>query len=449
MSISSRFAILAAVLLIGGAAAPASSVRSRDAQPPNIVLIISDDHGWQDYGFMGHPHVETPHLDALAGESLVFPRGYVPTSLCSPSLASIINGRYPHEHRITGNDPPAPPGGKQGDWRNHPEYLEAWEELRANITRFPSLPALLQQQKYLSLQTGKWWMGSFETAGFTHGMTHGDKRRGGRHGDDGLEIGRTTMQPIYDAIDQAQRQAQPFLLWYAPMLPHFPHDAPSRLIEKYRDKAPDLHTARYWASIEWFDGTCGELLGHLEQQGLSTNTIVVYVADNGWVQGPKADTHSLRSKRTPYDAGTRTPIMVRWPGKVKPRTSDRLASSLDILPTLLAATNISAPDGLPGLNLLDDRAVRARQTLFGAIFTHDAVDLRNPSANLMTRWVIDGEWKLLVPVPGQANEEQPQHTELYRITRDPEERVDLASKEPRRVAALRRTLDAWWNPATR
>ena len=411
---------------------------------PNIVLIISDDHGWQDYGFMGHPHIRTPHLDKLAAQALVFPRGYVPTALCSPSLVSLITGRYPHEHLITGNDPPAPPGGKQGDWRNHPQYIAAWEELRANIKRFPLLPALLQQRGYLSLQTGKWWMGNYAAGGFTHGMTHGDKARGGRHGDQGLEIGRKTMQPIYDFIGQARREQKPFLLWYAPMLPHFPHNAPQRLIDKYIGKAPNPETARYWASVEWFDETCGELLAYLDREQLADNTIVVYVTDNGWIQGAQADTQSLRSKRTPYDAGIRTPIMLRWPGKVKPRKSEHLTSSLDILPTLLAATNIPAPPGLPGLNLLDEQAVKARQTLFGAIFTHDAVELRRPAANLMTRWVIDGEWKLLVPVPGQANEEQPQQDELYRIARDPEERINLAAKEPARVAALRRKLDAWW-----
>jgi uncharacterized sulfatase len=449
---SSITSLLVWLLLCSEPAAFAAATAQRqktESRPPNIVLIISDDHGWQDYGFMGHPHIKTPHLDRLAAQSLVFPRGYVPTSLCSPSLASLITGRYPHEHLITGNDPPAPPGGKQGDWRNHPQYLVAWEELRSNIKRFPLLPALLRQRGYLSFQTGKWWMGSFANGGFTHGMTHGDKARGGRHGDEGLTIGRKTMQPIYDFIGQAAGEQRPFLLWYAPMLPHSPHNAPQRLIDKYKDQAPDRETARYWASVEWFDETCGELLAYLDRERMADNTIVVYVTDNGWIQGPQADAQSLRSKRTPYDAGIRTPIMLRWPGKVKPRRSDRLASSLDILPTLLDAAGISAPPGLPGLNLLDDRAVNARKTLFGAIFTHDAVDLRKPSANLMTRWVIDGEWKLLVPVPGQANEEQPQQIELYRITLDPEERTNRAAKEPGRVEALRRKLGAWWAPQSK
>src|SRR5574341_86024 len=175
--------IIAGVALIASGLTGSGAVMSAGgvASPPNIVVIISDDHGWTDYGFMGHPHIRTPRLDKLASQSLTFTRGYVPTALCSPSLTSIITGRYPQEHLITYNDPPAPPGGKQGDWRNRPEYVAAWDEMRSFITRVPTLPRLLRQKGYLSLQTGKWWLGNYANGGFTDGMSHGDRRRGGRH----------------------------------------------------------------------------------------------------------------------------------------------------------------------------------------------------------------------------------------------------------------------------
>ncbi len=86
------------------------------AAPPNIVLIVSDDQAWDDYSFAGHPHIRTPRIDALAAQSLVFTRGYVPSSLCSPSLASIITGLYPHQHGVTSNDPPLPAGVRQRDF---------------------------------------------------------------------------------------------------------------------------------------------------------------------------------------------------------------------------------------------------------------------------------------------------------------------------------------------
>ncbi|MBL8205519.1 MAG: sulfatase [Blastocatellia bacterium] len=416
------------------------------AQPstPNIVFIISDDHGWQDYGFMGHPHIKTPNLDKLAAQSLVFSRGYVPTALCSPSLATILTGRYPHEHLITGNDPPAPPGGN----KNHPQYMADWDTMRSFVTTRPTLPRLLQQKGYVSLQTGKWWLGDYTNGGFTHGMSHGDKARGGRHGDAGLEIGRSTMQPIYDFIGNARRDQKPFFVWYAPMLPHDPHNAPQRLLAKYKDKAPDLETAKYWANVEWFDESCGQLLDYLDREQLRENTIVMYVTDNGWVQGPARDSHSVRSKRTPYDAGIRTPIMVRWPQHIKPRRSPHLASSLDLLPTILGAVKLPAPSGLPGVNLLQEKAVTVRKTLYGAIFTHDAVDIRQPAANLLSRWIIDGDWKLLVPVSNPPKDrgtpEQPPQIELYRLTGDATETTNLAEKERARVKVLKRKLDSWF-----
>jgi uncharacterized sulfatase len=438
-----RIVLIGFLLTIGGWRA---ATISGSSTPPNIVLIISDDHGWQDYGFMGHPQIKTPALDKLAAQARLYTRGYVPTALCSPSLTTLLTGRYPHEHLITYNDPPAPPGGKQGQWREHPDYVKAWDEMRSFITHAPTLPRLLQQRGYLSLQTGKWWLGDARNGGFTDGMSHGDRTRGGRHGDEGLDIGRKTMQPIYDFIGKARGLQKPFFIWYAPMLPHSPHSAPQRLLDKYKDKAPSLQHARYWASVEWFDETCGQLLDYLERERLSENTLVIYVTDNGWVQGPNADAESLRSKRTPYDAGVRTPILLRWSGKLKPGKSDSLATSLDVFPTVLAAAGGKAPAGLPGLNLLDEKAVRARNTLYGACFTHDAVELRKPAANVYSRWVIQGEWKLIVPVQGRPHDEGAKEVELYKLSADSEERNNLAAREQARVAALRKKLDAWWNP---
>src|SRR5437667_348423 len=166
MRLSAKFVI--ALLL----ASPAALRAGEGAQPerPNIVLIISDDQGAGDYGFQGHPHVQTPHLDHLAAARLTF----------------------------------------------------------------------------------------------THGMT-----KGARHGDAGLTIGRQGLQPIYDFVADARRQQKPFFVWYAPFMPHTPHTPPDRLFQKYAAKTPSPHIARYWAMCEWFDETCGELLGHLERERLA------------------------------------------------------------------------------------------------------------------------------------------------------------------------------------
>ncbi|MEX0977726.1 MAG: sulfatase-like hydrolase/transferase, partial [Pirellulales bacterium] len=168
------------------------------AQRPNIVMIISDDHAWTDYSFMGHPHVATPRIDALARQSLTFRRGYVPSSLCCPSLASIITGLYPHQHKVTSNDPPLPSGPERVGFQKSPAFAAGREVMNRHLEAVPTLPRLLGDLGYRSFQSGKWWQGNHARGGFTHGMT-----RGQRHGDAGLDIGRKTMQPIFDFIDES------------------------------------------------------------------------------------------------------------------------------------------------------------------------------------------------------------------------------------------------------
>ena len=162
---------------------------------PNILYILSDDQAWTDYGFMGHPQIKTPHLDKLANESVLFERGYVPTALCRPSLVTLISGQYAHKHGVTGNDP--------SPKRYQPKkvYDQARAQLISYLDRADTLPDLLGEKGYLSHQSGKWWEGNFKHGGFTHGMTRGFPQLGGRHGDDGLKIGREGLQPIEEFVD--------------------------------------------------------------------------------------------------------------------------------------------------------------------------------------------------------------------------------------------------------
>jgi uncharacterized sulfatase len=405
------------------------------AAPPNVVMIISDDYHWADYGFMGHPQIQTPHLDKLAKESLTFRRGYVPSSLCCPSLASIITGRYPHEHRITSNDPAKPADMPRNEFYKSTVFKDGRDLMVKHLNEWPTLPKLLGEAGYVSFQTGKWWLGDFSTGGFTDGMS-----KGGRHGDAGLEIGRKTMQPIYDFIDGAKKESKPFLVWYAPLLPHDPHTPPERLLVKYRGKAPSEAVAKYWAMVEWFDESCGDLLGYLDREGLAKNTVVVYVSDNGWITDPKTGRFAPKSKLSPYDGGLRSPVMVRWPEKLAPKQSDVPVSSLDFFPTILKACGVAAPKDLPGIDLADAAAVEARKVLTGECFTHNFVDQEKPASSLCWRWILEDRWKLIVPAP-QNEKGEP---ELYQVTEDPNEERNRAAAEPERVAAMRGKLDAWW-----
>jgi len=428
---------------ITGNAAFAERSEQHD-QTPNIVMIISDDQAWGDYSFMGHPHIKTPHLDRLASQSRTFTRGYVPSSLCRPSLVTMITGLYPHQHLVSGNDPKPPAGQRSRQMKNNPQYNQARERLISHIDKQQTLPKLLMQKSYLSFQCGKWWEGNYSRGGFTHGMTRGFPNPGGRHGDEGLKIGREGMQPLYDFINHSQKQNKPFFVWYAPFLPHTPHNPPERLLNQYKNKTESLFVAKYWAMCEWFDETCGQLLDYLDKQQLSENTIVVYVTDNGWIQSPDNRKYAPRSKRSPNEGGIRTPIMVRWPGHTEPKRDDTtLVSSIDLLPTLLAACNLQAKASLPGINLLDDQKLKSRKQIFGEIFDHDVADSNNPAASLQYRWCISDNWKLILPNNAYLADTHP--VELYDLKTDPHEKQNVAEQHPRVVQQLTTAIDSWWN----
>ncbi len=425
------------------------SVSGNDATAttPNILLILSDDQAWSDYSFMGHPHIQTPRLDQLARESLTYTRGYVPDSLCRPSLATIISGLYPHQHGIVGNDPPwdAMAKGIRRPPHNQPRYVKAREAYLRHIDAIDTLPEHLAKLGYRSLQTGKWWEGNPSRGGFTEGMTQGDFSRDGRHGDQGLTIGRTGIAPIENFLDSCKETATPFYLWYAPFLPHDPHNPPQRILDKYIDKTDSLPIAKYWAMCEWFDESCGQVLDAIESRGFSDNTIVMYVCDNGWINLPDKSAYAPRSKRSPNEGGIRTPIMIKWPGHVEPKRDDAtLVSSIDLVPTALAAVGLDIPPELPGLNLIDAEKLSKREAIFGEIFEHDIQSQTDAAASLRYRWIIRDNYKLIDPsnrLPGEA-------VQLYDVLADPTEEHDLANEQLETVKRLQAELDAWWHPST-
>ncbi|MCF2948865.1 sulfatase [Paraglaciecola aquimarina] len=418
--------------------------------PPNILLILSDDHAWNDYSFMGHEIVQTPALDKLAAEGVTFKRGYVPTSLCRPSLATIATGYYAFQHGITGNDPSRElAGGKGGEL-----YEKQRAEIIAKIDDVATLPQLLKPKGYVSLQTGKWWEGSFERGGFDQGMTRGFPQPGGRHGDDGLKIGREGLSTITDFIDETSAANKPFFVWYAPFMPHSPHTPPKRILEKYQNKGLSDPIARYYAMIEWFDETNGDLFEHLEKKGLKDNTLVVYVSDNGWVNNPsQRDRFLPRSKQSPGESGVRTPIMYSWPEKLKAQMRPEVTSSIDIVPTILAAAGVEIPKELPGINLLADMQSQSpikRDTIFGEGFAHDMDDLDKPESTLLYRWVIQDKWKLILSYDGKNVSYQKYHADvlagprLYNLLADEHETTNLAAQHPELVKALSKKLTDWY-----
>ncbi|MEC7566303.1 MAG: sulfatase-like hydrolase/transferase [Planctomycetota bacterium] len=425
---------------------------SADSKPPNIVLIISDDQSYTDYGFMGHRAIETPHLDRLAKESALFRRGYVPTALCRPALMTLATGLYSHQNKTTGNDPANTPANT--------EYAEKTDKhirelLISHIDHCGALPKWLAEKGYVSHQSGKWWEGSYGRGGFTAGMTRGFPNPRGRHGDDGLKIGRSGLKPILDFMDRSVAAEDPFFIWYAPFMPHTPHTPPPRLFDKYVAKGIPTRIAKYYAMCEWFDETCGALMKHIDESGIGENTLVIYVTDNGWIQTENGG-YAPRSKRSPYEGGTRTPIMFRWPGVIPAGDRPELCSSIDIVPTILAAAGARGPHDFPGLDLLPPLktgdAIK-RDTLFGESFAHDIADIEKPQASLLYRWVIRNHDKLLLTYDGAPGRMKfpPQRGEpqLFNLKDDPEEKVNLAAARPKLVKELRKLLDQWYVPDER
>ena len=422
------FALITALLL-------ASIAALRAAEPPNVILILSDDQGFTDYGFMGHKVVQTPNLDRMAAQSLLYTRGYV-MPVCSPSLACLLTGKLPHAHGITGNDlsKSAAVSAKQAGQAGRSPLSQ---KLLSNSL---ILPKALSTAGYVTFQTGKLWNVTATEVGFTEGMTNAE----GRHGGAGLDIGRKTMTPIFDFIEKTQTGKKPFFIWYAPMMPHQPHNPPAEFLAHYQGKGLSPQAEKYYGMVEWFDKTCGELDDYLTKKHLAENTVILFLTDNGWdaEQGNRA-------KLSPYEMGIRTPIFVRWPGKVTPKRDDEtLASITDIVPTILKVCGVKVPSDLPGLDLLDRPAMTARKSVFVEAYTHDIADLASPAKSLVTQVVIDGWSKLLIPGtvgPDKAFTSAPKAVELFDLKSDPLEKKDLAADRPDEVKRLTAIQKAAWS----
>lgn len=402
---------------------------------PNVILILSDDQGFTDYGFMGHEVVKTPRIDRLASQSLLYTRGYV-MPVCSPSLACLLTGQLSHVHGITGNDL-SEEAIKARHAAGKKDRAPLSQRLLGNSV---ILPKVLSEAGYLTYQTGKLWNVTAEEVGFTAGMTNTE----GRHGGDGLDIGRKTMQPIFDFMADAQAKEKPFFVWYAPMMPHTPHNPPEEYLSKYQGKGLSPNAEKYFAMCEWFDHTCGEIDDFLAKKKMTDNTILIYLADNGWDKE-----QGSRAKLSPYELGIRTPMFVRWPSKVEPlRDDETLASVVDFVPTVMKACGLEVPADLPGLDMLDRDAMTARKTVFVEGYTHDINDLDRPEKSLVAQVVIDGRSKLIIPGPvrpDKAYTSAPEKVELFDLKADPLETKDLAEERPEEVVRLKVLQKAAWD----
>jgi uncharacterized sulfatase len=452
--------VLAIALALGSfAASPAAASTGENAagaDVPNIVLIIGDDHGWPYFGFMGDEIVQTPHLDALAREGAVFPSGYTTASSCRPSLRSLLTGLHPVQ------------------WRARRQALRAkglGGEGFDRIRDFVTLPRRLATRGYASFQGGKYWERSYAAGGFTDGMKRPADastkekwgRIQGRAGGDSLELGRTTMQPLWDFLD-ANRD-KPFFVWFAPKLPHTPHDPPEKFLALYADADLSESARKYYANITRFDASVGELVARLEKLGLREKTLLVYLADNGWEQDPHVTSRAnqlggAKGKLSMYELGFRTPILLSWPGRIAGgRRHGGLVSAVDLFTTLLDFAGLEPPPDRTGISLrpvLSGAGEAARKTVIGSMSSlrppRRVEDAKAKPAEDLVRierayFLRNESWHYIWYAQHERYGDRAAE-ELYRIDEDPREEHNVVGAHPELAKRFREEIRRWLEDVT-
>ncbi len=328
--------------------------------PPNIILIIADDMNWDDAGTYGHPSIRTPNIDALARSGMQFNKAYLTASSCSPSRSSIITGKYPHNT-----------GAEQLHW-----------PLPANSETFVEQ---LKKAGYYTAAAGKWHLGNAIKHHFDlikEADVSGFQLPTGADLSSGKMV---SQQPsgCEDWVDVLQNRPheKPFFLWFAALDPHReyedgsldpPHSLQDVIVPPHLPDVPEVREdlRLYYDEIGRLDTYVGLVMDELDRQGISENTIIIFMSDNG--------RPFPRDKTTLYEGGIKTPFLVKWPANVKAgTTTNRLVSSVDIAPTLLEIAGVPSHKGLEGISflpILTDPQHRTREHVFAEDHWHDYED---------------------------------------------------------------------------
>ena len=442
-----RYIIYLALVLI-------FSCSSRQNNLPNIVLIIGDDHGWPYYGFMGNDIVKTPVLDSLANSGAVFTNGHVTSSICRPSLRTLLTGLYPIQFDNY-LDSMKIEFTNSNEYQNQIENNFALAEYEHQIIKdFYTLPEMLRKKGYRSFEGGKYWEGTYEMGGFDDGMSS----RSGKSlykdyhillamaGGDGLKFARETQEPVYSFIKN--NKEHPFFIWYAPMLPHTPFNPPENLLEIYNDLDISESAKVYYAMCTWFDRSLGEFLKFLRKEDELDNTLLIYINDNGWQQDPSNDyTKSLeystiggpKGKKSLYDFGYRTPIIFSQKNGIKGGVrTDELVSSVDVFTTILDYADADQPRYLTGkslVNLIKGGKNPVREKIITYLKSPRVPG--DPWAKGKTGYSYRSkDWhSFWVPELDEIN--------LYNIIDDPYELNEVSTKYSRKVTDIKKEITSW------
>ncbi|MBD3242702.1 MAG: sulfatase-like hydrolase/transferase [Chitinivibrionales bacterium] len=441
---------------------------------PNILFILIDDMGWADIGCYGSSFYETPNLDRLSREGMLFTDAYASCPVCSPTRASILTGKYPATVGVTqfigGHTV-----GRLCDVPYH--HCLPMQEI--------SLAAALRSGGYQTWHVGKWHLGGRLTWPDRHGF---DVNIGGcdwglpHHGyfspwhmptlDDGPEGEYLTDRLTDEAIRliEKREKTRPFFLnlWHYAV--HTPIQSPQALIDKYTAKARDLGLDKaptfedgnlfpcqhkmeqrirrrlvqsdpaYAAMVENLDTNVGRVLDCLADEGLADNTIVVFTSDNGGLStaegAPTTNAPLAEGKGWMYEGGTREPLLVRWPAVVAPGSRCEVpTTSPDFYPTFLEAAGLPLLpeqhcDGVSILPLLHGESSLPRDAIF-CHYPHYSNQGGTPGCSVRM-----GDYKLIEFFEDGA-------LELYNLRTDIAEEHNLAEQEPERADSMRERLRLW------
>ena len=383
------------------------------ATPPNVLVIVADDLGWNDIGTR-NPKITTPALNRLAKDGIELQRFYA-YPVCSPARAGLLTGILPRRFGIVDVIGPAQAGIPKGT---------------------PTLPASLKAAGYQTSLIGKWHIGNTNNAigngfehfyGFMSGdvdyFQHTDKRGRADWQRDGKQIaeeGYTTYLFADDAVKQIKNRdkTKPFFLEVAFNAPHIDLAAPEDLVAKHKSDG------LYAAVVEGLDIGIGRILTALDEQGLRDNTLVIFVSDNGAPRRTGSNFPLRSYKDTVYEGGIRTPAIVRWPGRVPAGVAlNHAVAIIDLFPTIMGALNLKLPSELKIDGASQWPAIASGKPVNRPPFLVASHEIA----------LFDGDWKLIETADGQRS--------LYNLKNDIAETKDEWAKQPEVAVKLGAELD--------
>jgi len=462
--------LAAASLALPGCNSMAQKASSRgQSRQPNIVFIIVDDLGWVDTGCYGSKYYETPNIDHLAAEGMRFTNAYAACAVCSPTRAAVMTGRYPartgitdwiHWRHFEGDPTDANQSHRTeyvGDESNkllcppNPYWMD-----RKEVT----VAERLKSAGYTTCHIGKWHLGPDawypEHQGFDYNIGGCDYGQPPTYFDPYRRESNTpnipTLEPREPGEYLTDREAdeatdfikehkdEPFFLYMAHYAVHTPIEAKDELIRKYKNKPKyGQKNATYAAMIDNVDQAVGKILDTLDDHNLTRDTVVFFTSDNGGFSRYTNNAPLREGKGYPYEGGIREPLIIRWPGVVKPNIiSDEVVTSVDYLPTICDIVGIPLPAGpkIDGVSLA--RHLRSNGK---AQLGRDAVYWHFPHyrhGNLIVPYSIIrcGDYKLIKRYEGKE-------FELFNLAQDLSEKNDLSDQMPQKVKELNAKLTAW------